>query len=221
MTVANGFDQPRTLVSDFLVAELTLKHFVKRALHRAGFTAQPIVVIHPQSPHDEDLTAIEIRAFAELGFAVGARRVLVWKGPELSTEELEERRFTRPGGQLLQSASRGFFAGPFMGVGTPVAHPGGSPKPWQRRAVYLFLLAVIGYFVLGAMRGELLVPGWGRPPVLRGTAAWLACLFPLSLLVYWALLEDERIQLSESARTTLGVGVLLLGIAALAIAGLL
>ncbi|HZX30100.1 MAG TPA: rod shape-determining protein [Rhodocyclaceae bacterium] len=101
ITVANGFEHPRTLIADFTVAEQTLKLFVKKVLPRHFFALAPVLVIHPQSSLEGGLTQVEIRAFAELGIGAGARKVYVWEGPELSKGELHELRFSRTSGRLL------------------------------------------------------------------------------------------------------------------------
>lgn len=101
VTLVNGFKHPRTPITDFTVAEQTLKYFLKRVLPRALFTPAPTLVIHPQAQLEGGLTQIEIRAFVELGMGAGARKVYVWDGPELTREELGALRFSRVGGKLL------------------------------------------------------------------------------------------------------------------------
>lgn len=101
LALANGFKHPRTLIADFTVAEQTLKAFLRMVLPRSLFLPSPVLVLHPQAMLEGGLTQVEIRAFAELGLAAGARKVYVWEGPELSREELRELRFSRVGGRLL------------------------------------------------------------------------------------------------------------------------
>lgn len=107
VTLANGFEHPRTLIADFSVAEQTLRQFLRRVLPRSLFAVSPIVVIHPQARLEGGLTQVEIRAFAELGIGAGARKIFVWQGPDLSTEELRELRFSRIGGRLLHPQDAG------------------------------------------------------------------------------------------------------------------
>lgn len=99
--VANGFSHPRTLLADFIVAEQTLRYFLKMVMPKSLFAPSPIAVIHPLVALDGGLTQIEIRAFAELGHGAGARKVFLWEGPELSKEELNELQFSRADGRLL------------------------------------------------------------------------------------------------------------------------
>src|SRR5688572_3353161 len=46
-TVVNPFAHPRSLVSDFTVAEQMLKHYMRRLLGNSLFKPAPVVVIHP------------------------------------------------------------------------------------------------------------------------------------------------------------------------------
>lgn len=101
ISVCNGFRHPRTLLADFTCAERTLRHLVKQALPKSLFVASPIIVIHPQALLEGGLTPIETRAFAELAASVGARRVFVWVGADLTQEELVKLSFTHADGRLL------------------------------------------------------------------------------------------------------------------------
>jgi rod shape-determining protein MreB len=101
VTLANGFQHPRTLIADFAVAEQTLKYFVRMVLPKSLFAVSPVVIIHPQAMLEGGLTQVETRALAELGLGAGARKVFVWEGPELSREDLLGLRFSRLGGKLL------------------------------------------------------------------------------------------------------------------------
>ena len=99
--VVDGFKHPRTIIADFSVAELTVKHYLKQVLSGSWFMVSPIMVIHPQVSLEGGLTQVEIRALVELGIGAGARKVYVWEGPELTKEELRELRFSRTSGKLL------------------------------------------------------------------------------------------------------------------------
>lgn len=101
VTLVNAFLHPRTPIADFTMAEQTLRYFLKQVLSGRLFVPSPVVVLHPLGDFEGGLTQIEIRALAELGMGVGARRVYVWQGPELSREELSRLQFTRTGGRLL------------------------------------------------------------------------------------------------------------------------
>ncbi|MBW8461128.1 rod shape-determining protein [Acidovorax sp.] len=97
---ANPFGHPRSLVSDFVLAEAVLKHFVIHAAP-AGWkrliAPSPRMVMHPRGEPEGGYTQVEIRALRELGMAVGAALVTVWQGRSLTTEELLSGRFPLEG----------------------------------------------------------------------------------------------------------------------------
>ena len=86
--------------------------------------------------------------------------------------------------------------------------------------LYLFEAAVLAYFVYGAMQGQLEVPSKSGPLVLRGWAAWLACLFPLYFVFLIYFRFDPSVEFSVSSRKKLifasfGVGLLALLVSAI------
>ncbi len=94
------FAHPRSLVSDFLSAESLLRTLVRQSLGKRLLPVAPRVVMHPMSSPEGDFTAVELRAFRELGLGIGASHVQVWTGRPLTDEELRSRRFPTQGGQL-------------------------------------------------------------------------------------------------------------------------
>ncbi|MCK9607577.1 MAG: rod shape-determining protein [Methylomonas sp.] len=101
ISVRNGFRHPRTLLADFSYADRALRYLVKQALPKSWLVTSPIIIMHPQALLEGGLTAIETRAFAELGASAGARRVYGWVGAELTREELIALNFSCLEGQLL------------------------------------------------------------------------------------------------------------------------
>ena len=96
----NGFKHPRTVLSDFIVAEQTLKLALRELFKDRRVAPNPILVLHPVEKTEGGLTWIERRAFMELGEGVGGRRVHVWEGRVLTDTELQsgtvfdEQRYT-------------------------------------------------------------------------------------------------------------------------------
>ncbi len=86
--VANGFLHPRALIADFTVAEQTLKYGFKLIFNKSLFSPSPIVIFHLLEKDEGDYTQVEIRAFEELCRQVGARKVIIKVGAELSKETL-------------------------------------------------------------------------------------------------------------------------------------
>ncbi len=101
ISVRNGFRHPRTLLADITYADRALRYLVKQALPKSWFVTSPIIIMHPQALLEGGLTPVETRAFAELGASVGAGRVYVWVGADLTREELIALNFSRTEGRLL------------------------------------------------------------------------------------------------------------------------
>jgi len=99
--VLNPFKHPRTLVSDFTLAQQVIKGFMKELFSDRLFAAAPTVVLHPRVDPEGGFTQIEIRALHELGIGAGAAKVIVWQGRELRDDELRSLEF-ESGGQVLQ-----------------------------------------------------------------------------------------------------------------------
>ena len=98
--VVNPFAHPRSLVSDFTVAEQLLKAFFRRLLGRSLFAPSPRVVMHPLGEPAGGFTQVEIRAFREMAIGAGASSVIVWEGRPLSDQEILSGQFPR-GGRVL------------------------------------------------------------------------------------------------------------------------
>lgn len=91
--LANGFDHPRLLLADFLLAEKTLRHFLHKLLEPKLVKISPTMVLHPLDKLDGGLTDVEIRALMELAAGAGAREAYVWIGRELQDQELRSGSF--------------------------------------------------------------------------------------------------------------------------------
>lgn len=98
--IINPFTHPRSLLSDFTVAEQVLKGFMKNLFAKRLLPPAPIVVIHPKVDPEGGFTQIEIRALHELAIGAGASRVIVWEGRDLRDDELLTLKFVQ-GGRVL------------------------------------------------------------------------------------------------------------------------
>lgn len=97
---ANPFGHPRSLVSDFVLAEAVLKHLIVQAAPagwRRLVSPSPRMVIHPLGEPEGGYTQVEVRALRELAMAAGAASVTVWQGHSLTTESLLSGRFPAEG----------------------------------------------------------------------------------------------------------------------------
>ncbi|MBD9582775.1 rod shape-determining protein [Delftia sp. DLF01] len=96
--VVNPFAHPRSLISDFILAEQLLKYQLRRMHRRAWLAASPHIVIHPLGDPEGGFTQVELRALRELANAAGASKVNVWTGRPLTDEELLTRKPPAQGG---------------------------------------------------------------------------------------------------------------------------
>jgi len=90
--IVNPFAHPRSMVSDFTVAEHLLKHLVRCILGKSLFTIAPCIIIHPLGDPVGGFTQVERRAFREMALSAGASKVHVWTGRPLTDEEVLFRR---------------------------------------------------------------------------------------------------------------------------------
>nr|WP_315206659.1 rod shape-determining protein [uncultured Albidiferax sp.] len=100
--ILNPFAHPRSLVSDFTVAEQVLKAFVRRVRSRSLIQPNPVVIVHPLGQHEGGLTQVEIRAFRELALGAGASKALVWRGPNLTDEQVLSGEYPATGSMLSE-----------------------------------------------------------------------------------------------------------------------
>ncbi len=97
--VVNPFAHPRTLVSDFTVAEQLIKHQMRRLLGNSLLSISPRVVIHPLGSPAGGFTQVERRAFHEMAIGAGASEAHVWTGRQLTDQELLSAKPPASGGE--------------------------------------------------------------------------------------------------------------------------
>jgi len=97
--IVNPFAHPRSLVSDFTVAEQLLKVFVRRVFAKSWFVPSPLIVMHPLGDPEGGYTQVELRAFREMALGAGASQVVIWVGRELTHQEVIDGNF--PDGQVI------------------------------------------------------------------------------------------------------------------------
>jgi rod shape-determining protein MreB len=93
--VVNPFAHPRSMVSDFALAEQLIKYYLRRVQSRSSFFLQlaPVVLIHPLGSPAGGFTQVERRAFREMALGAGASEVVVWTGRVLTDQEARARKF--------------------------------------------------------------------------------------------------------------------------------
>lgn len=98
-TLVNPFAHPRSLVSDFTLAEQLLKHQLRRALGKSLLSISPYVVIHPLGSPAGGFTQVERRAFREMALGAGASVVHLWIGRLLTDSEVLSKQAPAHGGE--------------------------------------------------------------------------------------------------------------------------
>lgn len=101
IVMGNGYRHPRTLIADFILAELALKAMLPRVTPRSWLSPAPVIVMHPLTRLAGGLTQVEVRAFHELAMGAGARRAMVWAGDALTRQHLLSLDFSAASGRLL------------------------------------------------------------------------------------------------------------------------
>lgn len=98
--VINPFAHPRSMVSDFTVAQQLLMHLVRKSIGSTLLPSSPHVVLHPLGDPEGGFTQVEIRALFELALGAGAAKVKVWTGRPLTDGEAKTRTFPHGAGVL-------------------------------------------------------------------------------------------------------------------------
>ena len=88
MRVVNPFSHPRTPLSDFTVAEMLIKGFIRKLSGKKLSVLSPLMVLHLATELEGGITQIENRALKELGVAAGAKWCCGWIGPDLTDEQV-------------------------------------------------------------------------------------------------------------------------------------
>lgn len=91
--VVNPFSHPRSMVSDFTVAEQLIKEFLRRLQGKSILAIAPLAVMHPLGDPSGGFTQVEDRAFREMALGAGASEVIIWHGPSLTDQQILAREF--------------------------------------------------------------------------------------------------------------------------------
>jgi len=106
LRLVRPFAHPRMIVSDVDAAELMTQYFmVKIAMASRfrrwfGFTfapTRPLVILHPLRHFDDGLTKSEMAQLQQIVPPSRATETLIWTGPELSDDDILNRRMPSDG----------------------------------------------------------------------------------------------------------------------------
>src|SRR6266446_6328453 len=76
----DSFSNSRLLVASSTVAARVLRQGLRTVLPKVGIA--PVIVMHPLEMVEGGLSEVEERSLTEIAYAVGAREVYVFTGPE-------------------------------------------------------------------------------------------------------------------------------------------
>lgn len=97
MELVNPFNHPRSIISDFVLAEQLLRYQLRSLLGKGWLQPAPWVVMHPLGVPEGGYTQVEIRALHEMCMGAGASQCVVWQGPPLTDAQVLSRSFPRDG----------------------------------------------------------------------------------------------------------------------------
>lgn len=98
--IATPLAHPRSLVSDFVLAQQLLKHSVRTVLDEGSFwrfLPSPHIVLHLPANPEGRYTHAELRTLKELALGCGANRAMLWQGPPLTDGELLSGQYPATG----------------------------------------------------------------------------------------------------------------------------
>lgn len=88
---AEPFTSQRLLVGNFTKAEKCLRQGMAQLDAVPWWAPMPAMVVHPMEMLEGGLSEIEDRALFELAMSVGAKKVRLWVGDELSDREVLDK----------------------------------------------------------------------------------------------------------------------------------
>jgi hypothetical protein len=94
VTTIQPFDDGRSVVGNIHVAEILLRHAIKKLAQANGdypapiWSRKPDLILHPIHLSEDGLSSFEIVGLQALGASSGAHRTYVWLGRSLTDQEL-------------------------------------------------------------------------------------------------------------------------------------
>lgn len=82
------FSNSRLIISEFLIAESFFKKVFLRLKKNYKIKRYDTILVHPMELNEGGISEVEKRIFMESFERVGARRILIWEGRELSNREV-------------------------------------------------------------------------------------------------------------------------------------
>jgi hypothetical protein len=177
---------------------------------RETLSAPPVIGLHPQAPVVPPFTASPLVWFECLRSRLRRASVRGCRSrsrPQAAHCGLTSRSSGPAGKRLL---GRGRQRGAPLNLHVS-CHARMNKEPLRALprhllfAMYGLWLSVLVYCIFGAITGELTLPGRNSIVVIRGWAAWLACLVPPLFIVEAFVHFDPNARLRRSMRIALSI----------------
>lgn len=85
ITVINPFSHPRSMISNFSLAQHVIKYAIEK-VHETKVQPAPRVIMHQLEKNVGGFTEIEERVLNELAYGAGAREVLIYSGTQINPQ---------------------------------------------------------------------------------------------------------------------------------------
>ncbi len=89
LSATSPFSTERLLIGNFMVAQTLLTKGIKIVMGKKFFA--PAILMHPIEIIDGGLSQVEERVLKDLAIIVGAQKVVLWVGNELTDENVLEK----------------------------------------------------------------------------------------------------------------------------------
>ena len=108
ITLINPFNHPRLYISDFSLAGKTLIALLQpfaRDFVRPNGLIKPTIVMHPLRELAGGLAPFEVTAWLELALSIGGKKGYVWRGRDLTEQELTDLTFPEHAGTVFSKTA--------------------------------------------------------------------------------------------------------------------
>lgn len=89
LTATSLFSTERLLIGNFTVAQTLITKGIKIVMGKKFFA--PLILMHPIEKIDGGLSQVEERVLKDLAIIIGAQKVVLWVGNELTDEDVLQK----------------------------------------------------------------------------------------------------------------------------------
>ncbi len=89
LSAESPFSTERLLIGNFTVAQTLLTKGIKIVMGKKFFA--PLILIHPREKIEGGLSQVEERVLKDLAIIIGAQKIVLWVGNDLTDEEVLQK----------------------------------------------------------------------------------------------------------------------------------